>query len=150
MSRVAVTGVGVVSPLGTGKEAFWQGLVGGRSATKHLSAVKSCSLYGGFDFASQVVAEVEDFDPERLGVPPEVRKLDRFIQFAVAGALQAVDDAALDPGSIDRDRLGVALSTAICGTRQMESEFLDVTDQGRSGVDPAKAGADLYLASRPT
>jgi 3-oxoacyl-(acyl-carrier-protein) synthase len=91
------------------------------------------------------VAEVEDFDPGAL--PAEVRRLDRFIQFAVDGALQAMDDARLDPQLVDRDRFGIALATAICGTRQMESEFIAVTDYGRNPIDPRLAGYDLYLAS---
>jgi len=145
--RVAVTGLGVLSPVGIGKDAFWRSLAAGRSATKALSDVVSCGLYDNFEFDSRVIAEVEDFDPVSAGLPPEVAKLDRYIQFAVAGALQALADAALDPAATDRDRLGISLSTAICGTRQMESEFLAVTDRGRLPVDPTKAGPDLYLAS---
>ena len=145
MRRVVITGLGVVSPLGIGKDDFWEALAAGRSATKHLSKVSSCDLYQRFDFASQAVAEVEEFDPGVL--PTEVRRLDRYIQFAVAGALQAMDDAGLDPSTVDRDRFGIALATAICGTQQMESEFVTVTDEGRSPVDPRRAGYDLYLAS---
>jgi 3-oxoacyl-(acyl-carrier-protein) synthase len=145
--RVAITGVGVISPIGIGKEEFWRSLAAGYSATKHLSKVESCDLYRQFDFASEVIAEVADFDPAASGVPAEVAKLDRFIQFAVAGAVQAIKDAALDPGAIDRDRLGISLSTAICGTRQMEAEFINVTAQGTGPVDPEKVGPDLYLAS---
>jgi len=145
MRRVAVTGLGIISPLGIGKVAFWDGLTAGRSATKHLSKVGSCDLYDRFTFAAQVVAEVDDFDPSSL--PGELRRLDRYIQFAVAGAQQAMADAALDPTRLDRDRVGIAMATAICGTRQMEREFIAVTDHGTGPVDPNRAGYDLYLAS---
>lgn len=147
MRQVVITGLGVISPRGIGIEAYWDGLRAGLSATKSLSEVHSCSLYGRHEFASAVVAEVDGFDPAALGVPPEVARLDRYIQFAVAGTLQALADAGLDPDAMDRHRLGISLSTAICGTRQMESEFLAVTDDGRSPVDPSRAGNDLYLAS---
>jgi 3-oxoacyl-(acyl-carrier-protein) synthase len=147
MRTVVLTGLGVVSPLGIGKENFWQGLVAERSATKHLSEVKSCQLFEKFDFASQVISEVGDFDPAKLALPHEVYRLDRFIQFAVVAALQAVQDAHLDMSAIERDRAGIALATAICGTRQMESEFIKVTDYGRTEIDPTLVSPDLYLAS---
>jgi 3-oxoacyl-(acyl-carrier-protein) synthase len=151
MRRVVLTGLGVVSPLGIGKEALWESLVSGRSATKHLSEVTSCDLYDRFEFGSQVIAEVDDFDAKRLGLPAEVQRLDRFIQFAVAGAVQAMDDAELPlggQGAEDGDRMGIALSTAICGTRQMEAEFIKVTNEGREPIDPSRVvGPDLYLAS---
>ncbi len=147
MRRVVLTGLGVVSPLGIGKENFWRGLTSGRSATKHISQVKSCRLFEGFTFDSQVIAEVDEFDPEKLKLPGEVCKLDRFIQFAVAGALQAVQDADLKIKEFERDRVGIALSTAICGTRQMEEEFIKVTDYGHTSIDPTKVGPGLYLAS---
>lgn len=145
--RVVITGVGVISPAGIGKEEFWRSLAAGSSATKHLSKVESCDLYREFEFSSQVIAEVEDFDPASCGVPTEVCKLDRFIQFAVAGAMQAIKDAELDLSGIDRDRLGISLSTAICGTRQMEAEFINVTARGAEPIDPEKATPGLYLAS---
>jgi 3-oxoacyl-(acyl-carrier-protein) synthase len=145
MRRVVITGLGVISPLGIGKDAYWEGLRQGRSATKHLSKVVSCEAYGRFDFASQAVAEVEEFDPTLL--PAEVRRLDRYIQFAVAGAIQAMEDARLSTVDLDRDRFGISLATAICGTRQMESEFVTVTDEGRTPVNPQLASDDLYLAS---
>jgi len=147
MRKVVLTGLGVVSPLGIGKENFWQGLSAGRSVTKHLSRVKSCELFAETSFASQVISEVEDFDPARLALPQEVRRLDRFIQFAVAGAFQAVQDAQLDMHTIERERAGIAFGTAICGTRQMESEFVKVTNRGQEEIDPTLVSPDLYLAS---
>jgi len=147
MNRVVVTGLGVISPNGTGKDAYWQSIASGTSGVKHLSKVTSSPLYERFDFASQAIGEVEDFDPVTAGLPAEVCGLDRYIQFAVAAALDALSDAGLDPAATDRDRLGISLSTAICGTRQMEAEFVTVTDNGMKAIDPAKASYDLYLAS---
>jgi 3-oxoacyl-(acyl-carrier-protein) synthase len=137
----------VVSPVGIGKDAYWQSISNGVSGLKHLSKVTSSPHYGGFEFASQVIGEVEDFDPVAAGLPTEVCSLDRYIQFAVAAAKQAIGDADLDPSATDRDRFGISLSTAICGTRQMEAEFVTVTDSGLKPIDPAKVGPDLYMAS---
>jgi 3-oxoacyl-(acyl-carrier-protein) synthase len=145
MRRVALTGVGVVSPLGIGKEAFWSSLMSGRSASKHLSRLTSCDLYDGLEFASQVVSEVADYDP--TGLPPEVQRLDRYIQFAVAGTQQALQDASLDAHQVPSDRLGISLSNAICGSRQIEAEYVAATDYGRSEVDMARIRSDLYLVS---
>jgi 3-oxoacyl-(acyl-carrier-protein) synthase len=146
--RVALTGLGVISPLGIGKDAYWKALLEGRSATKHLSELVDGKLFEGFDFASNVVAEVEDFDPAAdPALPEEARRLDRYVQFAVSGALQAVRDAGLDLDGVDKERLAITLSTAICGTPQMEREFIAVTGNGLLPVDPSKVGPDLYLAS---
>lgn len=147
MRRVVISGLGVISPLGIGKENFWNGLVAGRSATKHLSQVTSCQLFEEFDFTSQVIAEVEGFDPEAFKLPKDVYQQDRYIQFALAGALQALQDAQLDVKQVDSERFGIALSTAICGTRRMEEEFIKVTNRGRERIDPTKVGFDLFLAS---
>src|ERR1700730_4022798 len=102
--RVVVTGMGVLSSLGVGTEDFWSGLAEGFSGAKHLSKLESCDLYSSFDFASQVVGEVSGFDPARL--PQEVRRLDRYIQFAIDGALQAIGEAKLrDMAGVDRRRV---------------------------------------------
>jgi 3-oxoacyl-[acyl-carrier-protein] synthase II len=97
MRRVVITGMGVVSPLGNTIDAFWQGLVSGRSAAKSLNDIIHCDLFKhlGADFASQVIAEVEQFE-EAQQLPDHIRQRDRYVQFAVAAALQAVNDSRLD------------------------------------------------------
>jgi 3-oxoacyl-(acyl-carrier-protein) synthase len=147
MRRVVVTGVGVVSPAGIGKEALWETVSAAKSMTKSLSSVTSCDLFGSFDFASDSVAEVPGFEKRARSLPLEVQRLDRFVQFAVACALDAMEDAGLEPGQVSPERLGISLSTAICGTPKMETEFLHVTNHGKEPIDPSKAGRDLYLAS---
>ncbi|MFC8371937.1 MULTISPECIES: beta-ketoacyl-[acyl-carrier-protein] synthase family protein [unclassified Streptomyces] len=147
MREVVVTGLGVVSPAGTGKEAFWDTVSAGRSVTKPLSDITSSALFKEFAFLSDAVAEVPGFEEQIPSLPPEVQRLDRYVQFAVAAAAQAMRDAGLEAGGHTADRTGISLSTAICGTPKMEEEFLAVTDEGRKPIDPAKAGRDLYLAS---
>jgi 3-oxoacyl-(acyl-carrier-protein) synthase len=147
MREVVVTGLGVVSPAGIGTEVFWDTVSAGKSVTKSLSEITSSDLFKGFDFVSDAVAEVPGFEDQIPSLPPEVQRLDRYVQFAVAAATQAMRDAGLAEGGHAAERTGISLSTAICGTPKMEEEFLAVTDQGRLPIDPAKAGRDLYLAS---
>ncbi|MEV0322597.1 beta-ketoacyl-[acyl-carrier-protein] synthase family protein [Streptomyces sp. NPDC050659] len=147
MREVVVTGLGVVSPAGIGTEELWRTVSAGRSVTKSLSDIASSALFGDFDFLSDSIAEVDGFEERIPALPPEVQRLDRYTQFAVAAAYEAVLDAGLEQGTYDPERAGLSLSTAICGTPRMEEEFLRVTDDGRKPIDPAKAGRDLYLAS---
>ena len=145
--RVVVTGLGVVSPAGVDTDRLWETVSAGRSVTKSLKEVTSSHLFSGFEFLSDSIAEVPDFEDVASELPTEVRRLDRYVQFAVAAAMQAVRDAGISPGAGDPARLGLALSTAICGTPRMEEEFIRVTADGQEPIDPAKAGRDLYLAS---
>jgi beta-ketoacyl-acyl-carrier-protein synthase II len=145
--RVVITGMGAVSPFGIGKDALWEGLVAGTSRTSDLSEVTASDLFGDFVFRSRVIAEVERFDPDEAGVPAEVKKLDRFIQFGVAAGLEAARDARLEPGSVDNDRLGVTISTAICGTPQLERVYLRITDEHGNLTRPENVTTDFYLAA---
>lgn len=147
MRRVVVTGLGVISPAGIGKEALWEMVTAEKSMTKSLSSVTSSDLFGRFDFPLASVAEVPGFDERAQSLPEEVQRLDRFVQFAVASAWDAMVDAGLRPGQVDPERFGISLSTAICGTPRMEKEFLQVTNHGKDPIDPSKAGRDLYLAA---
>ncbi|MFI2346597.1 beta-ketoacyl-[acyl-carrier-protein] synthase family protein [Streptomyces sp. NPDC019443] len=151
MRRVVVTGLGIVSPAGIGKEAFWEKIATGTSATRPLAELASSHLFGELgelSFVSDSIAEVLDFEERARTLPAEVRRLDRYIQFGVAGALDALADAGLRAdGGAAGDRTGVAFATAVCGTRLMEEEYLNVTDRGRSEIDPSGAARDLYLAS---
>ncbi len=94
--RVVITGLGVISPVEIGKEGFWQNLLGGVSGVTSFDRVTCCPLFQFHSFQAQVIREATDFDPVEQGVPPEYQHRDRFIQFALAGAQQAVY-AAIGP-----------------------------------------------------
>ncbi|MDD4987204.1 MAG: beta-ketoacyl synthase N-terminal-like domain-containing protein, partial [Dehalococcoidales bacterium] len=86
--RVVVTGLGVISPNGIGKEAFWKNTVSGKSGVRRVTD------YDVSQFRSQIAAQVVDFDPFACGLSgEEVERMDRYVQFAVAGAEAAVADA---------------------------------------------------------
>ena len=109
MRRVAITGLGVVSALGAGRQAFWDGLVTGRSGTRWVTRFNP-SLVN-----IPIAAEVPDFDPERdlPGAPLDI--LDRFSQLALLAAREAVAHAALTFDDGNRDRAGVSIGTGIGG-----------------------------------
>ncbi len=140
--RVVVTGVGVISPNGIGKENVWNAFISGKSGVK---------LVDSFDvsvFNTKIAAEVRDFDPFKLGLThEEAVRMDRYVQFGVVAADMAIKDAKLDFSKIDPERSGVSLANAICGTKYMEEEFALVTDDGKNPIDPAKVRPDLYDAA---
>lgn len=140
--RVVITGIGVISPNGIGKQAVWEAMSGGRSAVR---------LVDEFDvsiFNTRIAAQVRDFDPFKLGLShSDAVRMDRYVQFAVVAAEMAVKDSGLDFSSQDPERCGVCLANAICGTKYMEEEFVFVTDNGRSPINPALVRPDLYDAA---
>ena len=147
MRRVVITGLGVISPVGVGKEVFWNNLLKGTSGAVTLNRVTCCELFGQHEFGAQVVCEVKDFDPDEQQVPPEYRATDRYIQFALAATHQAVQDAQLDVATIDSSRTGVTLATAICGTQTLDLEFTRATHQGTEPLHAEGISPHLYAAA---
>jgi 3-oxoacyl-(acyl-carrier-protein) synthase len=144
--RVVITGLGVISPVGIGKEEFWQNLCKGVSGATTLDRVTCTDLLGQHEFGTNVVCEVKNFQPHEHDVPPEYQSMDRFIQFAVATAHQAVHDAHLDPESLDTTRIGVILATAIFGSQTMDREFIKGTNYGQEPLRSQGISPHLYSA----
>ncbi|MFA5117829.1 MAG: beta-ketoacyl-[acyl-carrier-protein] synthase family protein [Candidatus Omnitrophota bacterium] len=140
--RVVITGIGVISPNGIGKENAWKAFVSGKSGIKKVE---------DFDvsvFNTKIAAQVKDFDPFALGLThDEAVRMDRYVQFGVVAANMAIKDSKLDFSKEDPERVGVCLANAICGTKYMEEEFALVTDNGKSPINPALARPDLYDAA---
>ncbi|MFJ9412747.1 beta-ketoacyl-[acyl-carrier-protein] synthase family protein [Streptomyces sp. NPDC101227] len=143
--RVAVTGVGIVAPGGVGVPAFWDLLSAGRTATRGIT------LFNPEGFRSRIAAEC-DFDPAAHGLGPEqVAAQDRYIQFAMVAAREAVRNAGLDTDSEDRWRIGVSLGTAVGGTTRLEHDYVAVSDSGQHwDVDHRPAGRHLQRAFSPS
>lgn len=145
MRRTAITGLGVVAPGGVTREAFWEQITAGRTATDRITA------FDPSGFRSQIAAEA-DFDALAAGLTEhEKRRQDRYIQFATAAALEAATDSGLDPQQIDHDRLAVALGSAVGGTVVLEEGFVAVSNHGQEWlVDPAYAPPFLYQGLVPS
>ena len=114
--RVVVTGLGTVSPIGSTIDKFWNSLLEGKSGVKRLTS---------FDptyYTCRIGAEIRDFDPSGYLSPKELKRMDRFVQFAVVAAKMAVADAKINLDKEDRDRFGVLVGSGIGGLHTVEAE----------------------------
>src|SRR5918994_1547643 len=146
VARGELTGIGVVAPGGIGRRAFWDLLTAGRTATRRIS------LFDASAFRSQVAAEV-DFDGAAHGLTAdEVARMDRYVQFALVAADEAVADSGIDLGHEQAAlRTAVSLGTAVGGTTALEDGYVLASDTGaRWLVDPGKADPWLYDALVPS
>ncbi|WP_380281582.1 beta-ketoacyl-[acyl-carrier-protein] synthase family protein [Kitasatospora purpeofusca] len=143
--RVAVTGIGVVAPGGVGVPAFWDLLTAGRTATRGIT------LFDPAGFRSRIAAEC-DFDPAAHGLgPQEVQRADRYVQFAMVAADEAIADAGLDLAAEDPWRIAVSLGTAVGGTTRLEHDYALVSAGGaRWDVDHRLAEPQLHRAFAPS
>ncbi len=131
MKRVAITGTGVATPIGIGRKAFWQGLMAG------TSGVGQISHFDPSGFATTIGAELKDFSGEDYLEKKEARRTDLFIQYAVAAARMAVNDARLDVSHKDRnDRIGVLVGSGIGGIQTIEKQFEVLKEKGPRRVSP--------------
>ncbi len=140
--RVVVTGVGVIAPNGVGNEACWQGMING------VSGIKRVTEFDVSQFNTKIAAQARNFDPLKLGLSiEEVLRMDRYVQFAMVASRMALEDARINLNKVNKERMGVSLANAICGTKYMEEEFALVTNSGKEPIDPAGVRPDLYDAS---
>jgi len=128
--RVVITGLGVVTSIGHDVESFWGSLIAGRSGVRRIS------LFDPSNFASQIGAEVLDWDPARHMDPKEARRNDRYTHFGFVAAKQAFADARLDMEREDRDRVGVIIGSGIGGMYTYESQLKVLAERGPRKVSP--------------
>ncbi|MGI9859813.1 beta-ketoacyl-ACP synthase II [Moorella naiadis] len=128
--RVVITGLAAISPVGTGKEKFWQALLAGQSGIGPITRFDAAAMPVRF------AGEVRDFDPGHFFDRKEARRLDRFTQYAVAGARMALEDAGLDLEKEDRDRIGVIFATGIGGMETFEDQTRVLLEKGPNRVSP--------------
>ncbi len=128
--RVGVTGIGLVTPLGIGLEATWT------AACKGRSAVRRITRFDPTDYPSQIAAEIQDFVPTNYVDKKEVKKMDTFIQYAVAASRMAVDDAQFSISSQNADRIGVIVGSGIGGIQGIEQTHTILQEKGPSRVTP--------------
>ena len=128
--RVVVTGLGAVTPIGIGKDSFWQNLVAGKSGVARITH------FDPSNFDSQIAAEIKDFDPGNFMEKKEARKLARFIQFGIAASKLAVEDAALTINSQNADSIGVIIGSGIGGIIFLEEQVGVLLTKGPGKLSP--------------
>ncbi len=125
MRRVAITGLGAVSALGVGVEAFWHGLVAGRSGVAPITLVDTSGT------SVRVAAEVRDFDITRYLPSANPDLLDRFSQLALVSAAEALSDAGLAGGDLTPERCGVSFGSGMGGAATLDDGYLRFYGDGR-------------------
>ncbi|ADD02540.1 beta-ketoacyl-ACP synthase II [Thermoanaerobacter sp. CM-CNRG TB177] len=130
MNRVVVTGVGVITPLGNTVEKFWNSLINGESG------IDTVTKFDVSEFPTKVAAEVKDFEPTLYIDKKEARRMDRFIQFAVASAKLALEDSQIDLSKVDLNRFGVIYGTGIGGMETLENQIKIMYEKGPGKVSP--------------
>lgn len=129
--RVAVTGLGMVSPLGVGNEANWKNLVAGQSGIGRITRFDATA------FPTQIAGEVDGFDPTAWFSKKYLRQMDLFIQYAVAASFMAMKDAGLEEGSFDASRAGVYVGAGLGGISTIERTWESLQAKGpRHGISP--------------
>jgi 3-oxoacyl-[acyl-carrier-protein] synthase II len=128
--RVVVTGVGLVSPVGVGTEATWKALLEGKSGIGNIT------LFDATGFSCRIAGEVKDFNPETYIERKEIKKMGRFIQFAMAAAEFAVNESHLDMAAEDANRVGVYVGSGIGAFEVIEREHTKLTTAGPNRVSP--------------
>ncbi len=130
--RVVVTGVGLITPVGNDVEASWEGLLAGHSGGGPITHFEATD-----DFDVRFACEVKGFEPERYLDRKEVRRTDRFAQFAIAASTQAVESSRLlEHKGLERDRVGVLIGSGIGGIATFEEQARLMVERGPKRISP--------------
>lgn len=128
--RVVVTGMGAVTPLGIGVDTYWEGLITGRSGVGPITHF-DCSA-----IATRIAAQVEGFDPEVYIDRKDAKRMDRFVQFAIAASHMAVQNSGLEITDDNRAGVGVFIGSGIGGIATLEEQHRKMVEGGLGRVSP--------------
>lgn len=128
--RVVVTGVGMITPLGVGTDETWRNLIAGRSGIKNITQFDASS------FQTRIAGEVVGFNPEEYIEQKEIKKMDRFIHFAIAAAAMALDDSGLKITGDNAERIGVIVGSGMGGLHAIERYHSVLLEKGPKKISP--------------
>lgn len=130
MNRVVVTGMGAITPIGNDVDTFWNSL------KEKRVGIGPITYFDTADYKAKLAAEVKDFDPKQYMDPKAARRMERFSQFAVAAAKQALDDAGIDMEKEDPYRVGTCVSSGIGSLQIIEREYSKLLEKGPGRINP--------------
>lgn len=128
--RVVITGTGVISSLGLDNDNFWKNIKAGKCN------IDKITRFDASEMATQIAAEVKDFNPDDYIDKKEAKRMDRFTQFAVAASIMAVKNAKIDLETIDKNRFGVIIGSGIGGIETLEAQHTALMEKGPKRVSP--------------
>jgi 3-oxoacyl-[acyl-carrier-protein] synthase II len=128
--RAVVTGIGLVTPVGSDRNTTWDSLLDGKSGVDYIS------LFDAEGYTSRIAAEVNDFDAAALLGRKEAKRLDRFAQFACVAALEALDDAGIEMANENSDRVGVLIGSGVGGIITISDQHKILLNKGPKRVSP--------------
>jgi 3-oxoacyl-[acyl-carrier-protein] synthase II len=128
--KVAITGIGLITPLGLDRDSTWEGLVAGHSG------IGPITLFDASSYSARIAGEVRGFDALAFIEKKEARKMDRFTHFAVAATKEALDDAGFTIDDGNAERVGVYIGSGIGGLPLLESQHRDLLDRGPRRISP--------------
>ncbi|EHQ62339.1 3-oxoacyl-(acyl carrier protein) synthase II [Paenibacillus dendritiformis C454] len=128
--RVVVTGMGVVTALGSDLDTLWRSLMEGKSGISQIETFDTT------DYPTKIASSVKDFNPEDYIDKKETRRMDRFVQFGIAASKKALEDAGLDMDQTNRDRVGVIVGSGIGGLGTWEEQHRILLEKGVKRVSP--------------
>lgn len=128
--RVVVTGLGIVSPVGTGVEKFWKAQIEGRNGIGPITHFDASGI------SSRIAGEVKDFNPLNYFSTKDARNIARFVQFAIVATNEALQHAKLDLKNVDLDRVGVIIGSGIGSIDTIESELKKCFEKGPDRISP--------------
>ena len=128
--RVVITGLGAITPVGIGKDAYWQGLLAGKSGIGRITR------FDPTDYATQIAGEVEGFDPTQFIDKKEAKRMDRVTQFAVSATKMAFADAGINLEQEDLERVGTLIGTGIGGIETLHDQYKTLFEKGPGRISP--------------
>ncbi len=128
--RVVITGLGLISPIGIGKEAFIESLKTGKSGVGKITSFDTSEL------GTKIAAEVKDFDVEKYINKKDAKRMDKYSQFGVAASILAVEDSKLDLDKVNKERFGVIIGSGIGGISTFEEQQRTYLEKGPRRISP--------------